>query len=56
MAKRLLGNQLPGHFEVKWEGVGGRHDGLNRRIVAAGTPPLGSTCLTVHCQPGINFK
>ncbi len=56
MAERLLGDQLPGHFVVEWEGVGERHDGLNRRTDATRTPPLPGTCLTVHCQPGINFK
>src|SRR5262249_47394376 len=41
---------------VELEGVRGRHDGLNRRIAAGPTPALSHMCLTVHCQPGINFK
>ena len=56
MAERLLGNQVSRYFVVEWEGAGGRHDRLNRRIATAGTLPLRRMCLTVHCQPGIIFK
>lgn len=56
MAERLLGNQVSRYFVVEWEGAGRRHDGLNRRIAAAGTLPLWRMCLTVHCQLGIIFK
>jgi hypothetical protein len=56
MAERLLGDQAPGHFIIKWEGIGELHDGLNRRIAEDGTLPPWNMCLTVHCQLGIIFK